>query len=58
MKLIEQTPKVHTKLRHLLNKAIHASVVKTVDRCTNKPQEPDFVAGLVLDFTPELFAIL
>jgi hypothetical protein len=51
--------------KHLLQKLLHQALVETMRTVDgwcrtkgNTPQEPDFVAGLTLEFTPRLYQIL
>jgi len=45
-----------------LSHAIHHALLKSVnsadERCINAPEEPDYVASLVLEFTPDLYNLL
>jgi hypothetical protein len=53
--------KVESLLKGLIHNSIINSVDFVVDKCYklgNNPQEPDFVASLILKFTPRLFDIL
>lgn len=53
------------KVQPILRGLIHNSIVNSVDfvvkkcgKLGNSPQEPDFIAALTLNFTPDLFNIL
>lgn len=57
----EDIKKVEPLLKALLHNSLSDSVDFVVAECSqlgNSPQEPDFIASLVLNFTPQLFTIL
>lgn len=57
----EDINKFESVLKNLIHNSIVNSVGFVVDKCyrlKNKPHEPDFIASIALNFTPELFNIL
>jgi len=61
MKLPTQVQATQHVLHEGLSKAINNSVLSTINRCTllgKVAQEPDFIADLVVEFTPKLFELL
>lgn len=58
MRLIEQTLINQNSLILEIDDSLLRIAQKTFHDSRGKPQEPDFIASLVEDFTPELFGIL
>lgn len=49
------------RISELLNYSLWMTVNGVFERCkllASKPEEPDFIAGLVIDFTPKLYEVL
>lgn len=58
---IHEVNRVQPILTDLIHKSILDTVDKVVEKCFklgNKPQEPDFIASLTIEFTKDLFNIL
>lgn len=61
MILINNIISNRTTLENLINNSLTKSIIRTHKRCRkigNKPQEPDFIADLTLNWTKELLTIL
>jgi hypothetical protein len=61
MKLPIQAQSAYYVLHKEFSEAINNSVTETTQRCEllkKVAQEPDFIAGLVVEFTPKLFEIM
>lgn len=58
MKIIEEIKNNEVDITSDITTAIVNCMNKTRIKCHSTPQEPDFVAGLMLDFGPELASIL